>query len=504
MHLYWDKLLNPIRNRTEPAVRRSENDKRTEFKKDFDAVCNSTMLRRLQDKAQVFPLEDDDYARTRLTHSIEVMSIADSLATNVIQIIKHSDNKKYWSADQSLEREPEVMKLINDVPMILRAAALLHDMGNPPFGHLGEQIICDWFNDHLDRWAFDANNVLAETGETARTLSVILKDCPMGDLKNDFIHFDGNAQLFRLVNKLNYVVDENGLNLTYPVMSAFIKYPSSSSSIDKKILWHKKTGYFFSERELFQKLDEALCLDGYRHPLTFLLEAADDIAYLTADFEDAHKKGMIPIDMLKSYLLAEQEKCPDSFVENVLSSIDEYTEKAKSIGYTDVENYVAHRIRVLMKGLMISKVTSTFESSYLEIMEKRFDKELLIASEAARLSDILRRIQIENIYYSPQILKNKTRAITVIRTLMDSYVKAVLNWDESRDYGKDTANNLIYQSLSKNYRFACRKAIEACKDLSERERFAKTIYYKLLLVTDQISGMTDTHALSIYHDIVAG
>lgn len=292
--------------------------------------------------------------------------------------------------------------------------------------------------------------------------------------------------------------------MTYPVMSAFIKYPSPSSAINKNILLQKKMGYFSSEKELFQKLNEELCLDSYRHPLAFLLEAADDIAYLTADFEDAHKKGLISINMVKQYLLNEQEKCPDSLIENVLRAIEEYIEKASSIGYSDVENYVAHRIRVLMKGLMISKVTSAFQSSYHKIMEKEFDEELLKVSGAARLSDILRKIQAENIYYSPHILKNKIRAFTVIKTLLDSYVPAVLNWDEAKDQGRDTANNLIYQSFSKNYRFACKKAIDRCNDLPENEKFAAIIYYKLLLVTDQISGMTDTHALSVYHDIVAG
>ena len=327
--MYWDKLLNPIRNRIAPTVEKSENDLRSEFKKDFDAVCNSTMLRRLQDKAQVFPLEDGDYARTRLTHSIEAMSIADSLGMNVVQVIK--EHREYWSTDQAYTREPYVLSLINEVPMILKTVALLHDMGNPPFGHLGEQIIGDWFSDHLNRLAFDSNNLLVDKGETAKTLSVILGDYHLSDLKSDLTHFDGNAQLFRLVNRLNFIVDENGLNLTYPVMSAFIKYPSPSSAINKNILLQKKMGYFSSEKELFQKLNEELCLDSYRHPLAFLLEAADDIAYLTADFEDAHKKGLISINMVKQYLLNEQEKCPDSLIENVLRAIEEYIEKIFTI-----------------------------------------------------------------------------------------------------------------------------------------------------------------------------
>ena len=155
--MYWDKLLTPKRHRETPTVEKTASDNRTAFKKDFDTVCNSTILRRLQDKAQVFPLEDEDYARTRLTHSIEVMSIAESLGMQAVNVI-NNHNVKYISSDSS--NTTDVFKLINDIPTILKTVALLHDMGNPPFGHLGEQIIGDWFRDNLGIMTFNSDKML--------------------------------------------------------------------------------------------------------------------------------------------------------------------------------------------------------------------------------------------------------------------------------------------------------------------------------------------------------
>lgn len=147
--LYWDKLLTPKRSRDTASVPRTASDNRSPFKKDFDTVCNSAVLRRLQDKAQVFPLEQEDYARTRLTHSIEVMSVASSLAVQAIKIILDTDFNKYISED--CQDTGKICDYIKEIPTILNAAALLHDMGNPPFGHLGEQIISDWFRSQLPK-----------------------------------------------------------------------------------------------------------------------------------------------------------------------------------------------------------------------------------------------------------------------------------------------------------------------------------------------------------------
>lgn len=487
--MYWDKLLTPKRHRETPTVEKTASDNRTAFKKDFDTVCNSTILRRLQDKAQVFPLEDEDYARTRLTHSIEVMSIAESLGMQAVNVI-NNHNVKYISSDSS--NTTDVFKLINDIPTILKTVALLHDMGNPPFGHLGEQIIGDWFRDNLGIMTFNSDKMLVfkNGGDAKDTLEFKLN----GKYAEDLKHFEGNAQLFRLVNKLSLVVDEFGMNLTYPVMSTFIKYPVSSTKINVNKLISKKMGYFSSEEKIYDVINEELGLNSRRHPLAFLLEAADDIAYLTADIEDAHHKGIISIRSIEEYFKTCEN---DELVATVIKSMKEYKLKAENMNYNDIENYVIHRTRVLIKGLMIDAVHSAFDEHYESIMRGTFDSELIDVSCASKIANILRRIEKNEIYYSPQILKNKTKAFSVLKKLLETYIPAVVNWNKNVDFGKDTSNNLLYQSISKNYRYICENANNKAQDESE------VIYNKLLLVTDQISGMTDTHALSVYKTITA-
>ena len=494
--LCWCKLLQAKRFREKETVQRMASDTRSPFKKDFDTVCNSTILRRLQDKAQVFPLEQEDYARTRLTHSIETMSIAESLGVQAVGII--NKEKKYLGGDNA--EKVKAMELVKDIPTILKTAALLHDMGNPPFGHLGEKIIGDWFKDNLGNLSFNSKKQLVfnSTGEAKATLEYMFK----GQYAEDFKHFEGNAQLFRLVTRLSLVVDENGMNLTFPVMASFIKYPTPSHKISEESLTTKKMGYFCSEQGLYKKIDDTLGLNSCRHPLAFLLEAADDIAYLTADIEDAHRKGLISLRKIKDYL---NEEKGDGIVESVLTAIDSYVAKANEMGYEDVEDYVVHRLRVLIKGLMIDSMYDAFKAAYDCIMTGQFNEELINVSSAKCIASVLRKIEKENIYYCSSILENKTRAIAVITKLLETYVPAIVNWNEKEDANTDSSNNLLYLSLSSNYRHICRMANEKITRKSNKtdKDFETMVYNKILLVTDQISGMTDTHALTIFNMLTA-
>ncbi len=485
--LYWDKLLAPVRFRKNNTVKPLPNDGRTPYKKDFDTVCNSTILRRLQDKAQVFPLAKEDYARTRLTHSIEAMAIAESLGMQARELV-FENLDPYICKDQ--ERDI-TKKRINDIPKILATAALLHDMGNPPFGHLGEQIIGDWFKDNLPKLTKRADGRFAvkDGGDAESTLAYKLK----GKYAQDLVHFEGNAQLLRLVTKLNYVVDHDGMNLTFPVIATFIKYPCSSLTIDKKVLSKKKMGYFSAEEEKYFSISNTLGLNNCRYPLAFLLEAADDIAYLTADIEDAHKKGIISISCLEDYL----NRIPnDSIIEKVLQEIQEYRSAGKANGYPNIEDYIIRRIRIYIKGIMINAINDAFKNKYEAIMNGTCEEELISASEAANLAEALRSLEREKIYYCKSIVESKTRAFRIIHGLMDAYIPAVLNYKE-QDSGKDTTEHILYLSLSENYRYICEQANKKEKDESIQ------LYNRLLLVTDQISGMTDSRAMTTYQTISA-
>lgn len=490
MMLYWDKLLTPERFRKSPSVKKTNSDNRSPFKKDFDTICNSTVLRRLQDKAQVFPLEKEDYARTRLTHSIEVMSIASSLAVQAIDVIETTNYDQYLSED-FLSKNVNRTSILYDIPTILNAAALLHDMGNPPFGHLGEQIISDWFRDNLSKISKNSDGTYSfnDVGSTTDTLAYKLK----GKYANDLLNIDGNAQLLRLVTKLSFVVDTNGMNLTFPVLATFIKYPCSSSEIDKTKLSTKKAGYYSAEAAAFKTISDALKIEKCRHPLAFLLEAADDIAYLTADIEDAQHKGIISIDYLVSKL---REKEEDEVVHSVLEEISRYRNEADALKYNDIDGYIIHRVRIFIKGLMIDAMNDSFKDLYAKIMNGECETELIAHSKVSTLASILREIEKEKIYYSDGIVDRKTRALIIIRKLLDIYVPAVLNYNDSKDYQKDTVGNLIYLSLSENYRYICEKA-------NDQKTEEEILYNKLLLVVDQISGMTDSRAMNVYKTITA-
>lgn len=498
--LYWNQLLNPKRRRETSSVEKTKSDTRTPFKKDFDTICNSTVLRRLQDKAQVFPLEQEDYARTRLTHSIEVLSIAESLGVQALNIIHDPENACFLEKSPSGKKPlyiPEIppylrtrnpinkIPYINEIPTILMSAALLHDMGNPPFGHLGEQIINDWFNNN---WS---------------TLNIPLTGSQMDDLLN----FDGNAQLLRLVTRLSYVVDENGMNLSYPVMASIIKYPCSSSEIDRSKLSKKKVGYFVTEKEVFNDIVTSLGLrtsNGVcRHPLAFLLEAADDIAYLSADIEDACHKGVLTLEELQAALeecnkeYLKKQGSSDPIIEQVVNSIDRYKAIASENGYPNVSDYVIHRLRILIKGIMIDAMSDAFAKLYKEIMNGSCEQELIDASSVNNLAKVLRKIESDKIHYCTEIVESKTRAIVILNKLLSLYVQSILAYNPAKDYKKDTEENLLYLSLSENYRYLCEKAIASETD-------EKTIIYnKLRLVIDQISGMTDSRAMSIYQRLSA-
>ena len=205
----WNKLL--CGDRIRPIVKREgSNDLRSEFEKDYHRIIGSASFRRLQDKTQVFPLDQSDFIRTRLTHSLEVSSFCKSLGQNIARkIITEIKDESFEAGFQQ------------DICDILQCAGLLHDIGNPPFGHFGESVIREWFKDNMP--------VLK-----APNSGKLLVDVLNSQMQNDFYHFEGNTQALRVVSKLHYLVDEHGMNLTKALLATIIKYPVSSLDVDKK------------------------------------------------------------------------------------------------------------------------------------------------------------------------------------------------------------------------------------------------------------------------------
>lgn len=275
----WKTLLSTQRER-ESTPRQKSSDLRSEFEKDYHRIIGSASFRRLQDKTQVFPLDKSDFIRTRLTHSLEVSSLGKSLGQNIGEnILKYRRNSGF------------TLQMKEDISHILECAGLIHDIGNPPFGHFGEVAIREWFARSLPKLSFKGKNI---------------SDMLTEQMKQDLLHFEGNAQALRLVTRLHYLVDEHGMNLTYALLNTIIKYPGASTDINEESgnIKDKKMGYYLADEEIFWNVTQATGAGNNRHPLTYILEAADDLAYKTADIEDAFVKGFITYDMLAQELAA--------------------------------------------------------------------------------------------------------------------------------------------------------------------------------------------------------
>ena len=273
----WEKLLSEKRIREllegNPA-NPSKPDERTQHGRDYDRAIFCTPVRRMQDKTQVFPLEPNDSVRTRLTHSLEVSNIARNMGRGIGN----------WLLE---EKEIENGQQRDSIEIIATTCGLIHDLGNPPFGHSGEEAIQDWFRNQ------DKDSDFFEFGCEPKKAE---------QLKKDFLKFEGNAQTIRLISKLQVLADFHGLNFTCATMSAACKYIASSNKITDKTHEMSKLGYFASEQDLVEKIQEETGTKNKRNPITYIVESADDIAFSVVDIEDGFTKGVIGWDELEEML----------------------------------------------------------------------------------------------------------------------------------------------------------------------------------------------------------
>lgn len=464
----WNELLSGDRIRSFQKSTTSR-DLRTEFEKDYHRIIGSASFRRLQDKTQVFPLDKSDYIRTRLTHSLEVSSFARSLGQNVGEkIIREKKDSSF------------TLQMKEDICAILQCAGLLHDIGNPPFGHFGETIIQDWFREHLPILSYN-NKPLTE---------VLTKQ-----MQNDFYHFEGNAQALRVVSKLHFLVDENGMNLTKALLGTIIKYPVSSIEIDKTSgdIRAKKMGYFYADRQTFENIQSSLSTNGKRHPLAFLLEAADDIAYKTADIEDSIKKGCISytllIDELKKRMIAEEE---NEDYKKMIGILERKYKKAIENGYEKPDIYAVQNWVVSIQGHMIFAASDSFIDHYDEIMEGTYNKDLFYGTSVEKMMDALGDIAYRYAFISKPIFKLEIAAKSILDFLLDKFVNAVLYFD-TEERLSDIHKKLI-KLISEDYK---RIYHHFSKGRSEEEK----LYLRLLLVTDYVCGMTDSYAKNLYQEL---
>lgn len=465
----WEQLLSTKRPREAVTKPKQKEDLRSEFEKDYHRIIGSASFRRLQDKTQVFPLDKSDFIRTRLTHSLEVSSYGKSLGQNIGEyILTYIKDPNFTWKDKE------------EICNILECAGLIHDIGNPPFGHFGESVIRDWFKGNLPIMKFK--------GETVENLLT-------EQMREDFYHFEGNAQALRLVTKLHYLVDEHGMNLTYALLHTIVKYPVSSVGIDKNTgnIKDKKMGYYYADKDIFESIVKETGTDGKRHPLTFILEAADDIAYKTADIEDAYVKGFISYYQLKEELRQLQEREP----ENTFRPLDKLEHKYESgvkRGVSNPEEYAVKNWIVQVQGFLINCATYGFTSNYNAIMEGTYGKDIFSGTYGEGLMHLLGDMAYRRVFTTPSIYKMEVAESVIMDFLMDKFVKAVLYYDT--DVKLNDIDKRVVSFISENYKSAYHKQAEG-KDENEK------LYLRLLLVTDYICGMTDSYAKRLYQELNA-
>ncbi|MGF7018309.1 putative deoxyguanosinetriphosphate triphosphohydrolase [Lachnospiraceae bacterium PF1-21] len=460
MLLKWEELLCDKRRRSSAKKKGKEGlkDLRSEFEKDYHRIIGSASFRRLQDKAQVFPLDRSDFVRTRLTHSLEVASFAKSLGQNI--------------------GESLTIRQRDDICSILECAGLIHDIGNPPFGHFGETAIREWFTEHLSELELDG---------------VPLTKLLSPQMQEDLYHFEGNAQAFRLVTKLHYLIDEYGMNLTYGLLNTIVKYPVSSLAIDEHSgdIKTKKLGYYLADEEIFKDITSSTGAFDNRHPLTFILEAADDIAYRTADLEDAYVKGFLSYGFILEQMEALEEgaRGQDFRPRSVLKDL--YTRCAgQQLG--NPEEYAIKNWIIRLQGYLINIATENFTKHYDEIMAGTYKEDLFAGAFAGKIMRSLGRIAYDEVFTSQAIYGMEATEAVIIDFLMERFVTAAVKYDTGVHMNAIEKRMITF--ISSNYK-------RAYHHHGQGKSSEEKLYLRLLLVTDYVCGMTDSFAKKLYQDL---
>ncbi|WP_224484215.1 deoxyguanosinetriphosphate triphosphohydrolase [Robertkochia aurantiaca] len=439
----WEELLSLKRyGDTHKRLRREQDETRLGFEVDYDRIIFSSAFRSLQDKTQVIPLSKTDFVHTRLTHSLEVSVVGRSLGRMV--------GKKL------LTKYPYLKEVhgyrFNDFGAIVAAAALAHDIGNPPFGHSGEKAIGNFFKNGV--------------GKQYRK---VLSDKEYQDL----VDFEGNANGFRILTQSRKGID-GGIRLSYATLGAFMKYPKES--LPKKPsnrIADKKFGFFQSEKEKFSDVAQSLGLVATgtgesisfsRHPLAFLVEAADDICYTIIDFEDGINLGLIDEDYALEYLIKLVRKKINT---QKYSALDTREDR---LGY----------LRALAISALIEDACRVFIENEEAILEGNFHQSLMDHSAyKAQVSDII-KISVERIYQSDEVVQKEIAGFRILKTLLETFTEAAMH--------RFTGNADHYHKL-------------VLKLIPEHYYTGDNEYDVLLGVSQYVAGLTDGNALNLFNRI---
>ncbi len=440
----WDSLLSAKRFGSASSLPEDKSMARSQFQRDYDRIIFSSPFRRLQNKTQVFPLPGSIFVHNRLTHSLEVASVGRSLG-NALAL--------------ELEKRDELRgsDLFSTLGSIVSAACLAHDMGNPPFGHSGEKAISRYFTEGKGK---------------------VVKDIVSANEWSDLTHFEGNANALRVLTHQFNGRRKGGFALTYATLASLVKYPYGSEAADSKKC---KYGYFVSERDTFETI---ACEQGIirqsddpvrysRHPLVYLVEAADDITYQVMDIEDAHKLNILSTTETKDLLMAFWDGSPDKdqiFFANANIVFATVTDPNEQISY----------LRATLINKLVGECVSVFMNNYNAIMAGCYNISLIdsLCGTPAIAMQHCSALAVKRIYNHPTVIEVELAGYRILGALLDEFIDAGLN--PQSHYAKKMLALLPEQFCSP-------------PDASA--------YIRIQSVLDFVSGMTDLYALELYRKI---
>src|SRR5580658_852474 len=466
----WQRLYSPVRTGGGPGRLRGDagtrgdvgstgrgedgGEVRTSFLRDYDRIIFSSAFRLLQNNTNVFPLPGPIFVHNRLTHSLEVASVGRSLGKSV--------------GDALAERYPALGDGFREfykyeLPSVIAAACLAHDIGNPPFGHSGEDAIRNFFRE------------LEGEGKARFATELTLNQ------QEDFLRFEGNANAFRTLTHAFNERSAGGFRLTYATLASIVKYPSDSlNGFNKQRLVTRKSGFFDSEISAYRSIAEELGIPRLspdaniyaRHPFVYLVEAADDICYRVIDFEDAHRLEIISFQMIRELFLSffDEEVGYDARerVEEVLNEINDDNQKVQFL-------------RAKLINLLIFRVRDIFMNGEEELLKGGLAK-ALIEYLPARELELIRRIDafsVEHIYNHRSVVEIEIAGYNVIGGLLREFIGAILQPGSNK-------SQKLRQLISKQFVIAGRP---------------DSLYPDIQAVVDFIAGMTDLYAVDLYRKI---
>lgn len=436
----WEKLLSSQRL----GLGNSEKiyPKRSPFQQDFDRIIFSSAFRKLQDKTQIFPLSESDYIRTRLTHSLETASVARSLGTGAGDYVCQKFNLKSIYP--------------SDFGAITAAAALAHDIGNPPLGHAGEEAVQEWFK--KSEIADDCKKLMSENEI------------------NDISRYEGNAQGFRILTKLQYPSNVGGMQLCCATLGAFIKYPCLSNSKSKPVgVSSKKYNIFSAEKELFKEVAESLELkkfDDYsyaRHPLAFLVEAADDISYRIVDFEDGFIAGRIEYNELEELFGGIINK------PNLHVTLENFKSKQEKVEY----------LRSKAIGKLVDEAIEVFIANHDKILSGEMEYSLIDLIPA---KEYLQQVYLKSadvIYNTPRVSEVMVAGFELISDMLDIFIACCNDIAINGDNASPRSRRLMY-------------LLPDSKRYIQDELWQKSPYIRIMYILDYISSLTDSAAVKLH------